>query len=179
MKCQKCNSNRLMGISAKSNDLNTIRNYAKSVTYEGYVPEDIGIDGGDSLEFDWCLNCGQIQGLWPIPVSDFEDCKDDYAQEDEEGYKNRAYSYDDEDYCLEVEKLHTIKAKPTDYFVNHEDKYICYMDGKIDHYIKLWLQSGEVVPADAKTCAMLVGTGDYDVDSSVPDNDKLWLIQGK
>jgi hypothetical protein len=27
----------------------------------GYVPTGIGIGGNDYLEFDYCLNCGQIQ----------------------------------------------------------------------------------------------------------------------
>jgi hypothetical protein len=38
----------------------------------GYVPSGVGVGGGDYLKFDYCLDCGQIQGKWPIQSSDFE-----------------------------------------------------------------------------------------------------------
>lgn len=37
--------------------------------HHGYVPGDLGIGGGDDMEFDLCLDCGQLQGTWPMPVA--------------------------------------------------------------------------------------------------------------
>lgn len=31
-----------------------------------YVPDDIGIGGGDYVEFSYCLDCGMIQGDFPV-----------------------------------------------------------------------------------------------------------------
>jgi hypothetical protein len=46
------------------------------VEYDGYVPTGIGIGGNDYLEFDYCLNCGQIQDVgfpFLLPEEFFED----------------------------------------------------------------------------------------------------------
>lgn len=32
---------------------------------DGYVPSDMGVGGGDYVEFRWCLSCGAILGDWP------------------------------------------------------------------------------------------------------------------
>lgn len=63
MPCQKCNSNRLCEIGGKSSDLNYGTIIGKE--FNGYVPDNVGIGGGDYIEFSWCLECGQIQGEWP------------------------------------------------------------------------------------------------------------------
>jgi hypothetical protein len=47
----------------------------------GYVPCDIGIGKGDYLEFDYCLECGQMQGTFPIPD---EVVQSKFVQEDDE-----------------------------------------------------------------------------------------------
>jgi hypothetical protein len=53
-----------MCISAKCSDQCYIDyNGAKQ---NSYVPENIGLGGGDYIEFDFCLNCGQIQGDFPL-----------------------------------------------------------------------------------------------------------------
>jgi hypothetical protein len=31
---------------------------------QGYVPENLGIGGGDYLKIDLCTYCGQVQGNW-------------------------------------------------------------------------------------------------------------------
>jgi hypothetical protein len=53
-------------ISAKCSDLFSATYKGKD--YEGYVPRCIGIGDnyGDYVEFDYCLECGQIQGTWPV-----------------------------------------------------------------------------------------------------------------
>jgi hypothetical protein len=33
---------------------------------DGYVPSGLNIGGGDYLEFDMCLDCGQHQGVFPV-----------------------------------------------------------------------------------------------------------------
>jgi hypothetical protein len=37
-----------------------------------YLPSDLGIGGGDDSEFDYCLDCGQIQGTFPMPPTCLE-----------------------------------------------------------------------------------------------------------
>jgi hypothetical protein len=32
----------------------------------------MGIGGGDDVHFDYCLGCRQIQGDFPLPLSDCE-----------------------------------------------------------------------------------------------------------
>jgi len=70
MKCQKCNSERIMSINAKCSDLFDAGYQGKY--YDGYVIEGMGItdgDGyGDYVTFDYCLDCGQIQGTFPVEV---------------------------------------------------------------------------------------------------------------
>mgnify|MGYP000258302007 CR=1 FL=1 len=69
-KCQRCNSTRIVSVSAHCDDrcVVSIGNVAK----DGYVPYGMNIGGGDDVEFDLCLDCGQQQGKWPCTVSDFE-----------------------------------------------------------------------------------------------------------
>lgn len=70
MKC-KCQSDRIARIMAKSSDLNCVR--LKGEELDGYLPADMGIGSGDYIEFDWCLECGQIQGgFWPLPECELE-----------------------------------------------------------------------------------------------------------
>jgi hypothetical protein len=40
--------------------------------HDGYVPSKMGIGGGDYMEFSYCLDCGQIQGKFPVKVN-FDD----------------------------------------------------------------------------------------------------------
>lgn len=70
MNCEHCHSERVMKIDAKSSDLNFIE-YGVA-EHQGYVPNDIGIGGGDYVRFSWCLDCGKIQGINRLPLSDLE-----------------------------------------------------------------------------------------------------------
>ena len=69
-KCQRCNSSRVVSIAAHCNDLCIVTHADQE--YEGYVPDDLGIGGGDDVEIDLCLDCGQLQGTWPVPITDIE-----------------------------------------------------------------------------------------------------------
>lgn len=65
MACQRCGSDRVANFSGKTSDLCSwgIGTAAK----HGYVPGDMGVGSGDYLEFDVCLQCGQMQGTYPLP----------------------------------------------------------------------------------------------------------------
>jgi len=67
MSCDNCNSDRLLDVMAHCRDC-CVMNY-KGVERNDYVPYDVGLGGGDDVEFTACLECGKIQGLskWPDP----------------------------------------------------------------------------------------------------------------
>jgi len=68
--CQRCNSKRVYSVSAHCRDLCIVTHADHE--HEGYVPDDLGIGGGDDVEIDVCLDCGQLQGTWPLPTTDIE-----------------------------------------------------------------------------------------------------------
>jgi hypothetical protein len=70
MACQKCEGERIVNINAKCSDLcfASIGDKEK----DGYVPDDMGVGGGDYVEFSMCLECGQVQGNFPLPKSRLE-----------------------------------------------------------------------------------------------------------
>lgn len=70
MTCQTCNNSRIASVTAKCSDTCSIRLGDSEV--DGYVPDDLGIGGGDYVEFNFCLNCGQMQGNFPLPPSKIE-----------------------------------------------------------------------------------------------------------
>ena len=67
MICQKCNSERIMSVNGKTSDLFSCDGDGHD--HNGYVPQGMVIgDGGygDYIQFSYCLDCGQIQGQFPI-----------------------------------------------------------------------------------------------------------------
>jgi hypothetical protein len=40
------------------------------------VPRDLGIGGEDDVHFLYCLDCGQIQGKFPVPPTAIEQGRD-------------------------------------------------------------------------------------------------------
>ena len=73
MNCQKCGSDRIICVGAKVSD-----RFSASIgdrEYDGYVPSDLGIGGGDYLDVDYCADCGQIQGKFPLPPTELEEVK--------------------------------------------------------------------------------------------------------
>src|ERR1700735_917563 len=65
--CKRCGSDKILSFSGKCSDL-CWTSY-KGIEKDGYVPSGIGIDQqgyGDYVEGDLCLNCGQMQGKFPI-----------------------------------------------------------------------------------------------------------------
>jgi len=68
--CQNCKSERVLEVSAKCSD--TCSASFNGVEHQGYVPESLGIDDGeDYVYFKVCLECGQMQGVWPKPNPNF------------------------------------------------------------------------------------------------------------
>lgn len=67
MNCESCNSTRLLEVMAHCSD-RCVMSF-NGVEYDGYVPYDLNLGGGDDVEFTVCLDCGKIQGLskWPDP----------------------------------------------------------------------------------------------------------------
>lgn len=68
----KCGSERIANVTAKCSDMCCI-DFA-GTEYDGYVPDDMGIgDGsGDYVTFSYCLDCGTIQGQFPLPPTSME-----------------------------------------------------------------------------------------------------------
>ncbi len=66
MICTKCKSNRISKVSAKCKDMFHWESDQDSC--EGYVSTPGGELGcGDYIEFEYCLECGQIQSEFPVP----------------------------------------------------------------------------------------------------------------
>ncbi len=64
MSCDYCNSDRVVSVSGKCSDMCNIS--YKRMERNDDVPSDMGIGGGDYLEFYYCLECGKIQGNFPL-----------------------------------------------------------------------------------------------------------------
>jgi hypothetical protein len=73
MKCQRCGSERILFAQGKCSDLCFARIGNSSKEHDGYVPKGLGIGGGDEIEVDVCLDCGQLQGQWPVPKHELEE----------------------------------------------------------------------------------------------------------
>lgn len=97
MKCQHCGSTRVLEFSGKCNDL-----YSASLgdrEYNGYALHGVGLGGGDYVSGDLCLNCGQLQGKWPLPQCeeiegedgdiDATDEDGEYLRQDKAAYRER------------------------------------------------------------------------------------------
>jgi hypothetical protein len=71
MKCSTCGIERIARISGKTSDMFSMDCVPEGLDdYNGYVPNNMNIGGGDYIEFDYCLNCGQIQGNFPVDLSE-------------------------------------------------------------------------------------------------------------
>lgn len=75
MSCQKCNSERVASVGGKTSDMCFVSLGNKE--HDGYVPYKMNIGGGDYIEFQYCLDCGQIQGEFPLPPCEIEENEKD------------------------------------------------------------------------------------------------------
>jgi hypothetical protein len=69
-RCQRCSGSRLARILAHCSDMCSVDLAGQHL--RDYVPRDLGIGGGDDVNFDYCLDCGQIQGAFPLPPTEME-----------------------------------------------------------------------------------------------------------
>lgn len=69
-KCQRCKSARVAFVQAHSRDCCSIQ--IGQEEHGGYAPTDMGIGGNDDVTFEYCLDCGQIQGAFPLPLTYLE-----------------------------------------------------------------------------------------------------------
>jgi hypothetical protein len=72
MSCQTCKSDKIARVGGKTSDRCTVDGPGGLTGEPDYVPDGIGIGGGDYIQFSYCLNCGTIQGDWPkqAPVAE-------------------------------------------------------------------------------------------------------------
>lgn len=66
MSC-KCGSIRIATVSAYCSWVTSVILGAN--VCDGYIPADMGIGGGNEIQFDWCLDCGQLQHCTSFPLS--------------------------------------------------------------------------------------------------------------
>ncbi len=71
MTCFHCGSGRIIDVQSKCDDRCGIS--LGEIEVNGYVPYDLGIGGGDYVEFKLCLECGQQQGTFPRPLTRMEE----------------------------------------------------------------------------------------------------------
>ena len=84
MECQSCGSERILSISGKVSDKFVLWLYNNNEKeYDGYVPDDLEIGGNDYIEFNYCLECGQIQGDFPVMDPNWKELCPDLYGEDE------------------------------------------------------------------------------------------------
>lgn len=63
MSCDKCNSERLLSVNAKCNDLCHATQHHNGLESDGYSV--IG-SSGSYVEFTLCMECGKHQGEFPM-----------------------------------------------------------------------------------------------------------------
>ena len=82
-RCQQCGSPRIAYIHSEPKDLNDFK-FNDDGFGTGYLPDDsVGINVGEDIEFYYCLNCGQIQGDWPITEEQTEEALGPIEDEDD------------------------------------------------------------------------------------------------
>ena len=73
--CQRCQSTRMAYILARCSDMCSVDLAGRHS--HGYVPRDLGIGGGDDVQLRYCLDCGQLQGRFPLPPTNIEAGRED------------------------------------------------------------------------------------------------------
>ena len=80
----KCGSNRIADIGGKSSDCNNVSIDGTKVDVGStYVPKDMGIGGGSYIHFRFCMDCGQMQGTFPIPETELEELAKEIEDDEE------------------------------------------------------------------------------------------------
>lgn len=80
MKCN-CGSERIAQISGKTDDRCFVRLGNKEKN--GYAPDGMNVGGGDYLNFKLCLDCGKIQGKFPVAQTEMEAINEEIDETEE------------------------------------------------------------------------------------------------
>ena len=73
MSCQRCGSPRMLIMNSRCCDQFFVK--LNGHRHAGMVLDGLGIGGGEYVGFDLCLDCGQVQGKFPVPKTDLEEGK--------------------------------------------------------------------------------------------------------
>ena len=67
----KCGSKRILNVNAKCSDACQVYVRHLDIDVDGYVPSGLPFSGdyGDYVELSLCLDCGTLQGEFPISDS--------------------------------------------------------------------------------------------------------------
>lgn len=84
MSCQKCESKRVMSLYGKCSDRSNSSMQEFDHEHDGYTPHINNVCGGDDIDITVCLDCGQLQGEWPLEKTEFEEeCEAGDAEKEE------------------------------------------------------------------------------------------------
>ena len=107
MQCKKCGSYRIASVGAKCSDLCFASIKGFEYQHDGYVPSDMGIGGGDYVDIEYCLNCGQMIGTFPIERTELEEKSEEYNEEQvekEEQFNKDSTPIDINNYTFDIDK---------------------------------------------------------------------------
>ena len=80
----KCNHDRVLRINAHSSDLNFVTVPHLNLEKEGYLPHIDNVCGGDDVDIEICLDCGQVVGFEGLKDKEIKNImKDEDADYDE------------------------------------------------------------------------------------------------
>ena len=75
---ERCDSDQIVSIGAKCSDMCNVKWPSGKEVYDEGAPCEINIGGGDYVEFEMCLECGKVQGTFP--VAEPKDPEDDHYE---------------------------------------------------------------------------------------------------
>ena len=82
-KCQRCESNKLFSMNAKFNDMFTFTYQGKNHDTPDYAPNVDNICDSDYAFPEICLECGQVQGNFPVDDDEIVYKLEDIGDENE------------------------------------------------------------------------------------------------
>lgn len=68
--CQQCKQKTIAKVNGKVSDMFDFT--TATFSYSGYVLKEFNIGHGDYIKFSFCFSCGQIQGNFPMDLSQFQ-----------------------------------------------------------------------------------------------------------
>ena len=71
MECELCDSERIVKLDI--DNVSEVKGTVSGIEFSAYIPMDIGIGEDDEINFEYCLECGHIQGDFPMPTTELED----------------------------------------------------------------------------------------------------------